>query len=235
MSATCSGCGREIEGGTAGCRAEFDTLLARDFSDARFFSVHRLFVDTYSLQHPDEFCRSAKSLAAHLVGLMQIVEAGASPASGDAALRDWLDGSRALDKPPVPAERGAITLADVSQIDDPAAWREALRRWAESTWAAWAELHPLARLWAQRIIPAKAGTHEHKCLKRKPGVPLRRMAQRSWVPAFAGMTREIGLQSGDIVLYLFPRCQGRYALHNTLPFDRFAPAGFAPRPVFGRG
>jgi hypothetical protein len=149
MSGSCTGCGRAIEGGTAGCRAEFDTLVGRDFSDARFFAVHRLFVDTYALQHPDEFCRSAKSLAAHLVGLMLILDGDASADSGAAALRNWLDGPRALDKPPVPAERGAITLADVKNIGDPAAWREALHRWAEATWAAWRDLHPLARQWAE--------------------------------------------------------------------------------------
>lgn len=160
MSEACAGCGREIEGGAAGCRAEFDALLARDFSDARFFAMHRLFVDTYALQHPDEFCRSAKSLAAHLVGLMQIVEGGASPASGDAALRAWLDGPRELEKPPVPAGRGAITLADVGQVDDPVAWREALRRWAESTWKAWEQLRPLARQWAAEASAGAPGRRD---------------------------------------------------------------------------
>ena len=158
MSATCTGCGRAIEGGTASCRAEFDALLARDFSDASFFAVHRLFVDTYALQHPDEFCRSAKSLAAHLVGIMLILDGDASAASGVAALRDWLDGPRALNKPPVPEERGAMTLDDVRHIDDPAAWREALLRWADATWTAWHDLQPLARQWvAAAMATSTAG------------------------------------------------------------------------------
>ena len=154
MSATCTGCGREIEGGTAGCRAEFDELVGRDFSDARFFAVHRLFVDTYALQHPDEFCRSAKSLAAHLVGLMQILDGDARPTDGAASLRNWLDGPRKLEKPMVPEERGGVTLADVKDIDDPARWREALHRWAEATWTAWRDLHPLARQWAAEAMAA---------------------------------------------------------------------------------
>jgi hypothetical protein len=155
MSGTCTGCDRAIEGGTAGCRAEFDALVGRDFSDPLFFASHRLFVDTYSLQHPDEFCRSAKSLAAHLCGLCLILEQGASAATGAAALRRWLDGSRALEKPSVPTERGAITLADLAQIDDPAQWREALRRWADSTWAAWRDLHPVARSWIAEALSAR--------------------------------------------------------------------------------
>lgn len=152
MTDTCSGCGRAIAGGAAGCRAEFDNLVGRDFSDPRFFAVHRLFVDVYALQHPDEFCRSAKSLAAHLGGLCLILEHAASAATGAAALRAWLDGPRALDKPPIPADRGAITLADLAGIEDHALWREALRRWADAVWAAWRDLHPIARTWVVEAL-----------------------------------------------------------------------------------
>jgi hypothetical protein len=145
----CTGCGRIIEGGREGCRAAFDVLLGRDFSDPRFFAMHRLFVDTYSLQHPDEFCVSAKSLAAHLVGLCLIVEKDVSPATGSQRLKRWLDGRRELEKPVLPKVRGDMTLADVETIDDPGEWAEALRRWAQSTWEAYRSLHPQARLWAE--------------------------------------------------------------------------------------
>jgi hypothetical protein len=141
----CQGCGRPVEGGTEGCRAAFDVLVGRDFSDARFFAVHRLFVDTYSLQHPDAFCASAKSLAAHLAGLCLILEGGASPAIGSPRLNRWLDGPASFAKPPLPEERGALTLADVEAIEDPVLWAEALRRWAESVWEAYRALQPLAR------------------------------------------------------------------------------------------
>lgn len=144
----CAGCGWVVEGGAEGCRARFDELIARDFGDATFFAVHRLFVDTYSLQHPDRFCRSAKSLAAHLTGLCLIVEGGASPATGAAFLHRWLDGPARLDKPPLPAGRGGVTLGDVHAVGEPGPWREAVRRWAETVWEAYAELQPLARRWA---------------------------------------------------------------------------------------
>ena len=153
----CGGCGRHVEDGTAGCRARFEALLARDFEDARFFAVHRLFVDCYCLQHPDDYCVSAKSLAAHLVGLAQIVEQDTSPATGSSALRHWLDGNRRLEKPALPAARGAVTLGDVEAIEEPAAWREALRRWADSTWEAYRDLHALAREWAAEAGRATPG------------------------------------------------------------------------------
>jgi hypothetical protein len=156
MSEICSGCGRPVPGGTAGCRAAFDELVGRDFADARFFASHRLFVDIYSLQHPDQFCRSAKSLAAHFCGLCLILEEGASAATGAAALRAWLDGPRALAKPAVlPADRGAITIADVAGIEEPAAWRAALDRWAASTWAAWRDLHEVARTWVAEAMASR--------------------------------------------------------------------------------
>ena len=155
MTEGCAGCGRMVEGGTAGCRALFESLLGRDFSDPRFFASHRLFVDVYALQHPDEYCRSAKSLAAHLCGLCLILEQGASAATGAVALRAWLDGPRALDKPPIPSDRGAITLGDLAGIDDPAAWRAALKRWAASTWEAWRDLHPVARTWVADAVAAR--------------------------------------------------------------------------------
>jgi hypothetical protein len=143
----CEGCGWIVEGGTAGCRAAFEALLARAFSDPSFFGAHRLFVDCYCLQHPDDYCASAKSLAAHLSGLAQIVEEGASPATGSPDLRNWLDGDRRLDKPALPAARGSTTLGDLEAIEDPAAWSEAVRRWAHSIWDAYAPLHGLAREW----------------------------------------------------------------------------------------
>jgi hypothetical protein len=144
----CGGCGRIVQGGTQGCQARYEELLARDYEEAAFFAVHRMFVDTYSLQHPERYCVSAKSLAAHLVGLGQILEEGISAASGGPALRDWLDGKRELDKPPLPEARGEITLGDLEAIEEPGPWCDAMRAWAVSTWQAYADLHQVARLWA---------------------------------------------------------------------------------------
>ena len=143
----CDECGWAEAGGREGCRARFEEYLARDFSDARYFRTHRLFVDTYCLQHPDQYCRSAKSLAAHLVGLCRVVEEGTGAAAGPDRLRRWLDGARRLDKPALPRRRGSTTIGDLPGDAGPAGWAAAVREWAEATWAAHAELHPLARAW----------------------------------------------------------------------------------------
>jgi hypothetical protein len=143
----CAGCGLEIDGGSAGCQAIFDEMLARDFGDAAYFGTHRLLVDCYSLQHPERYCASAKSLAAHLCGLAQILEQGASASVGDAALRQWLDGKTPIEKPELPEFRGAITIADLRSAQDAGEHRQAVERWARAVWEAYAGLHAIARRW----------------------------------------------------------------------------------------
>jgi hypothetical protein len=143
----CDECGWAEAGGREGCRARFEAFLARDFSEARYFASHRMLVDVYCLQHPEQYCASAKSLAAHLAGLAWILEEGAATAVGPEALRRWLSGERRLDKPPLPEWRGDITLGDLPADAPPPEWAEAVRRWAENVWAAYEPLHPLARAW----------------------------------------------------------------------------------------
>lgn len=148
----CAGCGLVVEGGTAGCQAIFEELTARDFSLVAYFRVHRMLVDTYCLQHPDPYCISAKSLAAHLMGLCWLIEHDGARAVGSEKLREWLDGTSRLDKPELPSFRGKLTIADVHHTADPAAHGEAVERWARSTWEAYSPLHALARQWIQQAL-----------------------------------------------------------------------------------
>ena len=65
----CGGCGLEIVGGEAACQALFDAFRVRETAElAPSYASTRLTVDVYCLQHPDRYCVSAKSLAAHLTG-----------------------------------------------------------------------------------------------------------------------------------------------------------------------
>lgn len=146
----CDGCGLRVQGGTEGCRALFEELVGRDFSNALYFGVHRLLVDVYSLQHPARYCKSAKSLAAHLCGLCGILEDGASRAVGEEKLRRWLDGKIDIEKPELPSFRGELTIESVRDAPDPATYADAVERWARSTWEAYASLQPLAREWLER-------------------------------------------------------------------------------------
>jgi len=152
----CEGCGLVVPGGTSGCQALMDELLARDFSDVLYFRVHRLMVDTYALQHPERYCASAKSLAAHLAGLCSILEFGGNRATGSDALRKSLDGGRMdLEKPEIPARRGELTIADVRGAAGPVAYGDAVERWARSTWDAYTPLQELARSWTEAALGSR--------------------------------------------------------------------------------
>jgi hypothetical protein len=135
-SSQCGGCGLVVSGGTAGCQAIMDELLALHFSDVRYFGVHRLFVDTYCLQHPDRYCVSFKSLAAHLAHLCWSIEHSGSAAVPSEAIRRWVEHHPHLDKPDLPARRGVLTIADVAAASDPAAHHRAVQDGARATGAA---------------------------------------------------------------------------------------------------
>jgi hypothetical protein len=140
---SCEGCGLLIAGGTAGCQALFDELRSGQLV-ASTYQAQRMTVDTYCLQHPDRYCVSAKSLAAHLTGLCWALEYSGNP-SGLNALQRWLNGPPRIEKPSVRSFRGALTVADTPDL-------EAIERWARSTWEAYSSLHPLARQWIDEAL-----------------------------------------------------------------------------------
>ena len=148
----CEGCGLHVADGTAGCQAMFDEFRAREMSElAPSYASTRLTVDVYCLQHPDRYCVSAKSLAAHLTGVGWAVERGGGE-WGLRRLQRWLDSGPKLEKPALPAGHGTLTIADVASAADTDAYIAALDRWARSTWAAYAELHDIARRWINAAL-----------------------------------------------------------------------------------
>ena len=148
----CAGCGLAVAGGTAGCQSIMDAVLAVHFSDATYFGMHRLFVDAYCLQHPDAYCVSFKSLAAHLAHLCWSLEYGGSRAIPSEAIRRWVERRPHLAKPPLPASRGELTVAEIARVSSPAEHHAAVVRWAESTWGAYAALQATARQWVQLAL-----------------------------------------------------------------------------------
>lgn len=151
----CDGCGRAVAGGTAGCRAEFDALCALHYSGAVPEALHRLTVDAYSLQHPDAFCATGKSYAAHLGGMLVAREHAGDPAAQQ-VLRRWLDGPRDIARPEPPASRGELTLADVLTSEPGGALERATADWADGAWRAYAAQHALARAWLAAAFASRA-------------------------------------------------------------------------------
>jgi hypothetical protein len=153
-TSACSGCGIVIAGGTEGCKALFEDQIGLHFTDVTYFAIHRLFVDTYALQH-DAYVSSFKSFAAHLAHLCWSLEHGGSRAVPSEPIRAWVERNPALDKPTLPARRGVVTIADVAVAANATAHRMAVDLWAKSVWDAYAALQPQAREWVSAALKEK--------------------------------------------------------------------------------
>jgi hypothetical protein len=145
----CPSCGAPL-GGRDGCQSHFDDLSAQAWNHPVRGAMHNLVVDAYALQHPDEYCESAKSYAAHLTGLCCGVEH-----PGDQKLywqiARWLDGPATIEKPAVLDARGRQTIATIVNLPDDA-YRSAVRQWALSVWTAYESQQYLARTWLAEVL-----------------------------------------------------------------------------------
>ena len=158
-SGRCPECGAEAQGGRVGCQQLFDEVLAREFGDYRYAREHRLTVDAYSLQHPDEYMRSAKSYAAHLTGAYVAIEHG-SVAETNRAIHLWLSGAKSLRRPdqPAPGHRGSLTVLHVHGAADPEEHVRRVREWAESAWASWHAYRAIAKRWTHEALGSRSAT-----------------------------------------------------------------------------
>lgn len=151
MTEPCTGCGLVVAEGTRGCRAMFDELSVRQWYTPLAYAVRRMIVDTYALQHPDEFCASAKSLVAHLTGLCAALERHDHP-NILRVLLDWLETGPTLVKPALPAARGRITIVETFEATCAEQVHATSDRWARAVWDAYAPLQPQARAWVDEAI-----------------------------------------------------------------------------------
>jgi uncharacterized OB-fold protein len=147
-SGHCEACGAIAVEGREGCQRLFDEILAREFSDYRYGRVHRLTVDTYSLQHPEQYMRSGKSFVAHLTGICAALETDETVAINQ-AVQKCLNGPQTVERPeePPPGKRGALTIDYVHGATDAEEHIKRVREWARSTWSAWSAYHEMARQW----------------------------------------------------------------------------------------
>ncbi|MFQ5677111.1 MAG: DUF5946 family protein [bacterium] len=130
------------------CKALFEAVIAKEFSDYRYARVHRLTVDTYSLQHPDPYMISAKSFAAHLTGLCCAMEFG-NDRRLLKALQQWLNGNRELQKPTLLEHVGDLTIAHVENARTGEEHETLVYEWAADVWEAYAVYHDLASQWIE--------------------------------------------------------------------------------------
>jgi hypothetical protein len=153
----CEECGAVVAEGRPGCLRLFEDILAREFSDYRYGRIHRLTVDAYSLQHPEEYMLSGKSFAAHLTGMCAALEYEETLAINQ-AVQKWLGTNPKIEKPAqIPEQRGNLTVAYIHGAADAEEHISRVREWAEDVWEAWAKHRELAR---RLINEAMAGTNK---------------------------------------------------------------------------
>lgn len=148
-SMKCSCCGAAVLDGFESCRAMFNALMAREYSDPAFGEAHLFTVDAFALQHSEQ-C-GPRSNAFHLMRLCWLVEQG-----GDASIRRVQRGGRGFydareqnyDEFPFlepPADRGELTVLSVLGAQTAPEHAERARAWGRSVWETWSQHHTWAR------------------------------------------------------------------------------------------
>ena len=149
----CPSCGAARVGGLQGCRELFGTLGTREFENRDYFRAHRLTVDAYCLQHPEQYMKSSKSAAAHLSGMCWSLERGRT-LHLPPPLKRWVDGPRRYVRvpPPPPGDRGRLTVMSLVGAADAADYERRALEWARSAWQAWSAHWPQARAWVEDAL-----------------------------------------------------------------------------------
>ncbi len=148
---SCPSCGASAVGGGEGCQALFNELNARVYGNVEYAATHDLLVDSYCMQHPELYCRSAKSYAAHLTRLCCGLEYGAARRIY-ASIQNWLNGALDLEKPEAPENRGQVTVADVRAARNLEEYTEKVHEWARSVWEAYQSQHRIAHGWIEAAL-----------------------------------------------------------------------------------
>ena len=126
---------------SSGCWAKFGEILAREYENFEYMSVHALTVDAYALQHPGiESPQTISSVYVHLASLYSYFELKA-PIAELSKIKQGLTKYKNQFKWLEPPENVTdITVAYVLESDSAAQHREAVLKWAKYVYDRW-ELH----------------------------------------------------------------------------------------------
>jgi hypothetical protein len=148
-TARCTCCGAIVPERYNSCRAVFNAVLEREYSDPAFGEVHLFTVDAYALQHSEQ--HGPRSNAFHLMRLCWLIEHGGNPGIrqvrlGSRALYD--DRQAKLRQFPFlepPTFRGKLTVVSIGRASTPEEHQTRIRAWGQSVWEAWNDHHAWAR------------------------------------------------------------------------------------------
>lgn len=155
---SCIGCGalvpntpgpthRYIES-SPGCWAIYGEVLAREYSNPAYAALHRLTVDAYAVEHPGKPSpQSIQSVAIHLLRLCLILECGYTDEAAAKAMPILARNKHLFRWMTPPPPLGDNTVLYVRTVKDPAAYTQAVWKWARSAWQAWSGHHVQVRQW----------------------------------------------------------------------------------------
>jgi hypothetical protein len=132
----------------------WDEISARAYTDSGYAATRDLAFDAYCMQHPERYCRSAKSYAAHLTRLCCGLEYGGDP-KVYTALQKWLNGTVDIVKPEPPNFRGQMTVADLWAARTLKEHIRFVHDWANGVWKAYAAQQDIARSWIRAALGGK--------------------------------------------------------------------------------
>jgi hypothetical protein len=135
-----------------GCWQLYGEVLAREYSNVQYMSVHQLTVDAYAVQHPGKpEPRAIQSVGLHLMSLYQTQVNDRKPHQANLFLQQAAQHKPELVWLEPPASMGHITVVDVHAANSADAHRSVVQAWAKAAWDAWSAHHETVAAWVQQV------------------------------------------------------------------------------------
>ena len=172
---TCPGCGASFEEGdfapqrygvaSPECWQAFNIMLAKENMNFGYPDVHRLVVDAYAVQHPQNFElqkklgitkrfveASIQSVAIHLIALYFALEEDQPLADIRHLMNQIIAVGAEFHPLEVPKSLGNLTILDAPGMQDFTAYEKFAWDWGETTWEAWAHAHGQVKEWILQYL-----------------------------------------------------------------------------------
>lgn len=129
-----------------GCWAMFCEIMAKEFSDEKYWKAHQFTVDAYALQHvgKKEDKRALNSVNIHLASLYAIFEEHMSLDEAPKVRQQFSQhykGKDLLEWLEPPDSFGELTVFEPWNNENADLHFEITERWAKSVWEAWSHQH----------------------------------------------------------------------------------------------
>jgi len=175
MESICPGCGASFPKGdfapnrygvaSPECWQAFNELLAQERMNWGYPEVHRLVVDAYSVQHPQNFelqkslgiskrfiDASVQSVPVHLIALYLALREKKPLEKISASMDQILSKGATFEPLDSPDNLGEITIADAPDMSDYDTYSAFAWNWAKKAWGAWEHVHPQVKAWIQEYL-----------------------------------------------------------------------------------